>query len=154
MGAYPFLIQGKAAINGKTVIRYASVQQIVRVNLGNLPYPPRHLFRQLAVAVTEKPPFTLTAKFHAPEAVRGQPASMTVTATREAGFGEEIALSVAPLPPNVAAVLKNIPKNQNEVKIQLNSKVNAPVGTFALRVSGRAKYQNREVVATSAPVLL
>src|SRR5262249_33082353 len=86
VGAYPIVIQGKATIDGKTIIRYASVRTVVSQTLANLPYPPRHLNNQLAVAVTEKPPFTLSVKVDQPEVVRGLPATVTVTAVRAAGF--------------------------------------------------------------------
>jgi hypothetical protein len=154
MGAYPIFIQGKATINGKTVTRYASVRQVVAQNLANLRYPPRHLLNQIGVAVTEKAPFSLTAKFDRAEAVRGLTATVTITATRAAGFVEEIALSTAPLPPTVMAVLKNIPKSQNEVKIQVSFGVKARLGPLALSFTGKGRYQNREVMATSAPAFV
>ena len=52
--------------------------------------------------MTPKPPFTLTAKVDAGEALRGAAATVTVTAVRDAGFTEEIALTPGALPPNVA----------------------------------------------------
>jgi hypothetical protein len=154
MGAYPIYVQGKATINGKAVTRYASVRKLVALSMAGLRYPPRHLFNQVGVAVTEKPPFTLTAKFDHAEAARGVPATVTISATRARGFVEEIALSASPLPPNVVPGLKSIPRNQSEVKIQLTSKANARLGPFAVSFTGKARYQNREIVATSVPTTL
>jgi hypothetical protein len=154
LGAYPILIQGKAVINGKSVTRLASVRAVVSVSLQNLPYPPRHLNHQLAVAVTEKPPFRLTAKLDLSEAVRGVPAALTVTAVRATGFTDAIALTPFGLPPNVPAVAGAIPANQTQVKIALNLPLNAPLGTFSIGYTGRAKFQTRDFAVSSGPTPL
>src|SRR5262249_46691051 len=125
MGPYTLAIQGKATINGKEVVEYASVRSAVSQSLAGLAYPPRQLYTQLAVAVTEKPPFTLTAKFDATEVLRGNAVSLTINTTRAAGFLEEIAITATGVPANVAPMLKNIPKDLSEVKIQLTPAANA-----------------------------
>ena len=51
------------------------VGAIIQQSLAGLPYPPRELNRRIAVAVTEKTPFTLIAKLDRPEAARGVPLS-------------------------------------------------------------------------------
>src|SRR5262249_51359160 len=119
MGPYFVHVEGKATINGKPVTRFASVQAAVSQSLANLSYPPRDLGHRVAVGVTEKPPFTLAAKFEQPEWLRGAPINVTITATRATGFTDEIAVTAANLPANVTAALKNIPKEQKEVKVQL-----------------------------------
>jgi hypothetical protein len=151
MGPNLFTVQGKATINGKPVTEYASVRTPVSQGLANLPYPPRHLYTQVGLAVTEKPPFTLAAKFDQADWLRGGPATATVTATRAAGFAEEIALSTAPLPPNVAPGLKNIPKGQNEVKVQLTPAANAALGSFPITFIGKAKAGAKEFTVHSLP---
>jgi hypothetical protein len=156
VGAYSLLIQGKAVIQGKTVIEYASVRFPASQNLAGLPYPPRTLDRQIGFAVTPKPPFTLAARFDAPEFLRGGPASVTITATRDPGFAEEIALAATGLPKNVTAALKAIPKGQNEVKGQLQIAANSAIGQFPITVTGAAKYQGRDfgVSAPAAPLVV
>src|SRR5262249_53942306 len=120
------------------------------VALANLPYPPPALLTQVGFAVSEKPPFSLAVKFDAQETVRGAPATVTVTATRDAGFAEEITLVAQGLPANVAAALKPIPKGMNEVKVQLTPAANAAVGSFPVSFVGRAKHNGKDVSATSA----
>jgi hypothetical protein len=154
MGAYPILVQGKTVINGKTITRLASVRAVVSLSLGGLPYPPRHLNHQLAVAVTEKPPFTLIAKLDRPDAVRGIPAAVTVTAVRTKGFTDPITLTPFGLPPSVPAVAATIPVNQTQVKIALNLPANVPLGTFSIGYTGRSKFQNRDFSVTSMPTSL
>jgi hypothetical protein len=153
-GPLSLLFQGKATINGKTVVEYVSVRTAVNQTLANLPYPPPPLLTQIGLAVTAKPPFTLAAKLDRPEGVRGAPVPLTITATRAADFAEEIALAPVGLPPNVGAALKSIPKGQNEVKVQLNPAANAPLGQFPVAFTGKAKFQNREYSLTAAPVAL
>jgi hypothetical protein len=154
VGPYLLRVQGKATINGKPVTAYASVAAPVKASLGGLPYPPRPLLDEVALAVTPKPPFALTAKVDASEALRGVPATVTVTAARDAGFTEEIALAPGALPPNVAAALKPIPKGANEVKVTLTPAANAALGAFTFTLAGKAKHDGRDVSATSAPAPL
>lgn len=154
LGPYTLSVQGKATINGKLVVHEASVKAVISQNMGALPYPPRQLLQRVGVAVTDKPPFTLTAKFDAGEALRGLAAPVTITATRAAGFVDEIALTPLGLPANVAPALKNIPKGQNEVKVQLTPAAAAALGQFTISFVGKAKFQNVEFNVAAAPAIL
>jgi hypothetical protein len=154
LGAYPIRIEGRATINGKVVVAPARVSGAVSQSLANLPFPPRDLQSQVMVAATEKPPFTLTAKLDQPEGSRGTPVPVTITAQRGTGFTEEITLTALGLPPNVAPGLKNIPKGQNEVKVQLTPAANAPLGSFFVAFSGKSKFQNKDYSVTAPPVTL
>jgi hypothetical protein len=154
-GAYPIRLQAKANINGKEVVGFASVRSAVSQALSGLPYPPRDLDTAAVVGVTQqKPPFTLTAKFEQPENLRGQPAKLTITAERSPGFTEEIALTPVNLPANVAPMLKNIPKGQNTVEVQLTPAANAAPGSFLISFTGKAKHENRDHNAIAAPIPL
>lgn len=149
-----FRIVGTATINAKPVTSYANVRTVVAAELAGLPLPPADMFTRLAIAVTEKPPFTLAIKFDAPMFAPGKPATFTVTATRAPGFTGEIALTAAGQPANVAPALKNIPANMNEVKAQFNLAANAPVGTFNIVFNGKAKHMNKDFAANSLPATL
>jgi len=154
VGPHSIKILGRATINGKVVSHFANQRGPVSQALANLGYPPRFLFTEVGLAVTEKPPFALAAKFDQPELLRGSPASVTITATRSAGFTEEIALSANGVPANVAPALKNIPKDQNEVKVQLTPAANAAIGSFPLSFTGKAKFNNKDFTVTSQPTPL
>jgi hypothetical protein len=153
-GPLDIRIQGKATINGKPVVEYATATLTVKQSLANLPYPPPQLLPQVGLAITEKPPFTLAARFDAAAALRGGPAPVTVTATRAPGFTEDIAVSAAGLPPNVAAALKNIAKGQNEAKGQLNVAAAAALGSFPITFAGKTKYHNKDFSVDAVPVPL
>lgn len=154
VGAYSVLVQGRAVIDGKPVVRYASVRFPASQNLAGLAYPPRSLNDQVGFAVTEKAPFTLAAKFDVAEYLRGGTATATITATRDPGFAEEIALTAAGLPANVSPALKPIPKGQNEVKVQLNAAANAPLGQFAITFTGATKHQGKDFSFSASPAAL
>ncbi len=154
VGPYAFQIQGQATINGKPLTRLANVRTVVSQNLANLPLPPKNLLTSIGLAVTERPPFTLTAKLDAPSYAPGKLATLTITATRAPGFTTEIVLSTSALPPGVTTMLKNIPANQNEIKLALTLTPQAKIGNTAITVTGKSKHQNHEVTATSPPVTL
>ena len=154
VGPLTFLVQGKANINGKDVIEYASVRTAVSQGLAGLPVPPRQTWTTVGLAATEKAPFTLAVKFDEPSTGLGKAANVTVTAVRDPGFTEEIALTAAGLPPNVAPALKNIPANMNEVKVQLNVAANAAPGTYPITVNGKAKHNNKDFAVNAPPANL
>jgi hypothetical protein len=153
-GPRVFRIAAKATINGKAVTQFVSVRNPVSQGLGNLPVPPRTLIHDLALAITEKPPFLLAVKFDQPSTAPGAPAAITVTATRAAGFTGEIAITAVGMPPNVAPALKNIPANMNEVKAQFNLAPNAPLGQFPITINGKGKHAMRDWSVNAAPVTL
>ena len=70
-------------------------------SLAGLPVPPRQTWTAVGLAVTERAPFTLSAKFDEASTALGKSAYLTVTAVRAPGFTEEIALTMTGLPPNV-----------------------------------------------------
>jgi len=154
LGVYPVKVQAKATINGKQVTSYASVRTPVTAALGGLPFPPRNLNTELAVGVTEKPPFTLAIKFDPPETVKGASGFAVVTATRAPGFDEEIALAPVGLPAGVAPVIKPIAKGTNESKIELKVPANVPTGEHPISFTGRSRHDNKDYAVTAAPVAL
>ena len=151
MGGFPILVQARATINGKEVVNNASVKPAVSAALGALPFPPRQLTDQVFVGVTEKPPFTLAAKFDTPESIRGGTSFATITVARADGFDAEIALAPIGLPQNVTTNAKSIPKGQNEVKVELKAAKNANLGEAPLTFSGKAKHMNKEFNVIAPP---
>jgi hypothetical protein len=154
LGPRVFLIEGKATIKDKPFATFASVREAVSRDMAGLPVPPRQTWTPLALAVTEKLPFTLVAKLDHTPGHPGEPVGLTVTATRDPDFTAEIALSAVGLPPNVAAALKNIPANANEVKGQINPAPNAAAGPSSITIVGKAKHKDTEFEVNSAPVQL
>jgi hypothetical protein len=146
MGAYEFRVQGRATINGKNVVHVASVRVPVVQSLAGLPVPPRQTLTPVALAVTERQPFALAAKFTEASVAPGKPATLTITATRLPGFAADIDLTVTGLPANVSPAVpaQKIPANANEAKVTITPVAAAPAGTFNVTVTGKAKHQGRE----------
>ncbi len=155
-GPHSFLIQGQATINGKTVVKLASIRTLVSQSLANLPLPPESLLTSIGLSVTEKPPFALTARLDAASYAPGKETTLTltITALRVPGFTAEIALGTSALAAGVTATLRNIPANQNESKLTLTLTPQAKVGQTAVTITGKANHQGREVTATAPPVTL
>jgi len=156
LGGFPIQVQARAMINGKEVIRQATVKPALSAALGGLPFPPRHLAEQVFVGITERPPFTLAAKFEAPEGIRGGKSVVVITAARAEGFDAEITLAPIGLPQNVTTTAKSIPKGQSEIKAELMAAKNAPLGEAPISFSGKAKHMNKEfnVIAPPQPFVL
>ncbi len=157
-GAYTFQIQAVGKVQGQDLGRYATVTDAVKQAFGGLTFVPRRLTHQFAVAVTPPGAFALKLAVEPNAVVRGLPAQLKVTATRAAGFAEEIALTPLALPPNVTAAAKPIPKGANESVIPLTVAANAPLGTFPILVRGAAKIAGKEVAfyssLTDLPIVL
>lgn len=153
-GAYGLTILAKATINGKEVAKPVMVTDAVKAGLGGLPFPPREMLSNIGVAVTDKPLFTLAVKLPNPDVVRGVAANVTVTATRAAGFAEEIQLAPVSLPPNVTIAVKPIPKGANEVQFPVTAAAAAAVGPLPLSFRGTAKAGGKDYAfySSSTPV--
>ena len=154
-GPYNIALEASAVIGGKPVVQNVNLKSLVSQNLAGLAYPPQSLFSRIGVAVTQKPPFTLSAHFDRAEGIRGQPIALTIGATRVTGFTDEIALSAANLPSkSLSAALKNIPRGRIDVKVQLHAAANAALGSFPVSFTGKSKFQGRDVAVTTSPILL
>jgi hypothetical protein len=106
------------------------------------------------LVLADKPPFALTVKLDTPSTMVGKPAALIVTATRTPGFTGEIALTLAPVPPNVTPKLKNIDMNASEARLELDSAANTPPGQYAITVTGKAKHKNKDYAINAAAVTL
>jgi hypothetical protein len=154
-GPYNIGMEASAFINGKPVVQIVNLKSLVSQNLAGLAYPPQSLFSRIGVAVTQKPPFTLSAHFDRAEGIRGQPMALTIRATRVTGFTDEIALSAANLPSkSISATLKNIPMGRIDVKAQLQAAANAALGSFPVSFTGNSKFQGRDFAVTTQPIPL
>jgi hypothetical protein len=153
LGPYTIAVQGKGMVDGRPLLQLGNVRTALSQGLNNLPYPPLPLQTEVAVGVREKAPFSLAFKANPLEAVPGQPATVTVVATRGPGFQEEIALNPpAGLPATVPAPkIPAIAKDKTEVSFPLDL-TKTPQGEYFALFSAKAKQGEREF-ATAAPPL-
>lgn len=157
MGAYQFKVVAKATVDGLAVTRAAGAKEQVMLALNGLAYPPMHLESFVAIAVKEKAPFTLAIKMDPPEGVPGGTAKVTITATREAGFDEEITLipptglpATIPAPKTVAAIAKG----KTETSFPLDLNVKTPMGEYFIFVTAKTKHQGKELSGATPPLML
>ena len=150
-GAYELKVVAKATIGGKEVSKPVTVADAVKAGLNGLPFPPRQMLASIGVAVTDKPQFALAVKFTNADAVRGVATNVTVTATRAAGFAEEIQLAPVALPANVTIAVKPIPKGANEVSFPVTAAPAAALGPLPLAFRGTAKAGGKDFAYYSPP---
>jgi hypothetical protein len=151
MGAYELRVMARANIGGKEVSKAVLVRDVVKAALSGLPFPPPEMLTSVGVAVTDKPVFSLAVKLANADVIRGVPANVTVTATRSAGFAEEIPLTAFGLPANVTAAVKPIPKGANEVQFPLTAAANAGLGPLSFTFRGTTKSGGKEFAYFAAP---
>jgi hypothetical protein len=151
VGAYNLRVVARATINNKEVTEDATVTDVVKAGLANLPFPPRETLTSIGVAVTDKPLFALTVKLPTPDVARGVAANVTVTAARAGGFAEEIQLAAFGLPANVTAAVKPIPKGATEVQFPLTAAANAPLGPMSFTFRGQAKSGGKDFAYFATP---
>lgn len=154
LGAYDLRVIAKATVNGKQVTRLATVSDVVKTGLNGLTFPPREMLTSIGVAVTDKPLFSVAVKPVTAEILRGVAANVTVTATRSAGFAEEIQLAPTVLPPNVTIAVKPIPKGANEVQFPVTVAANGPMGPLPLTFRGTAKSAGKDFAYFSSSATL
>ena len=154
IGPYDLRIQAKGTAAGKDVIRFANIADLVKQSMAGLGFPPREMINSIAVGVTDKPLFALSAKLANPDVLRGTPANITITATKAMGFNEDIAIAAIGLPPNVTAAVKPLPKGSNDIQLQITAAANATLGSFSITFRGAAKPGGKDFAYYSAPVTL
>jgi len=157
MGAYQFKVVARATVDGQTVTQAANAKAQVLAAMNGLAYPPMHLLNSVAVAVKEKAPFTLAIKMDPAEGVPGTTAKITVTATRDPGFDEEITLSPPTGLPATIPPLKTVPaiakgKTESTFAIDLNAKT--PMGEYFMLVNAKTKHQGKELTGAAPPLML
>jgi hypothetical protein len=154
LGAYDLRIIAKAKVGGKEITRLVNATDVVKAGLNNLAFPPREMLTSIGVAVTDKPLFTLAIKLANTETIRGAATNVTVTATRAAGFADEIQVAATVVPPNVAIAAKPIPKGANEVQFTVTPAANAALGNLPLTFRGTTKTGGKDFAYYSTSATL
>lgn len=151
-GAYPFRVQAKATIDGKDVVRFAALTDVVKTSMGGIPNPPPELLTGCAVAVIEKPSFSVKLTPDPTGAEKGKPGKVVVEVTRD---GADAEIVLAPLfgPPNLTPAVKPIPKGQSKAEFPVTVAPNAPVGLNPLVLRATTKIGGKDYVVTPPPAV-
>ena len=148
-GAYPFRV--KATADGVT--RYGTLTDAVKASLGGMPNPPAELLNVCAVAVIEKPPFTLKMTFDPASIEKGKAGKILLDATRGEGADADIVLTPLFTPPTVVPVVKPIPKGQTKGEIGLTVQPATPTGPTPLVFRATTKVGGKDYAFTLAGTL-
>ncbi|MGL4552799.1 MAG: PPC domain-containing protein, partial [Gemmataceae bacterium] len=150
-GVFDVRIVGKATVDGVAVERPASVRALVQTAMGSLPVPPREQYAQIGLGVTEKPPFTLSAKGPA-VAEQGKPLKVTLSVVRQADFKGEVAVTLVPPVPGVTLPATKVAGDKTSLEATLAVANGAKLGAATLNFQGTAKHGGQDWSVRSAPV--
>jgi hypothetical protein len=143
-------VVGTAAVNGKNLERVAVGRETYQPPLAT-PQQAQQRDTVLPVAAAAvEAPYTLTLVPAATEVKAGGKLELTVKAARKDKYKENIAVTVAGLPPNVTASALTINGDKTEGKITLTVNARAPTGPASIAVQGNAK---NVIVATPATAI-
>jgi len=157
-GPYMFTLQGSATIAGKRVTELVDVRAVVSKSLDNLPYPPRFLFHQLALAVKEPAPMAVVGSFElkADPALlklkQGTKAILKISAVRK-GYLGPIGVEIKDLPAKVTTAKATIPQGKNIVELEFSAALDAPVADkIDVRVVGSAPAPGKQAATAKFTV--
>ena len=106
----------------------------------------RFAYRIRATSI-EQPEFALSLAVDSTNLERGKTANVKVSLARGPGFKEPVAIEVEGLPPGVTlAAPAVIAANQNDVQLQFKTEADARIAAVPLKIIGRAKVGDRELV--------
>ncbi len=154
LGAYPFRVKATATINGKPVVRYATLLDYVKTNLGGMPNPPLDLLNGCMAAVIEKPPFSIAFTPEPKAFEKGKAAKLIATAKRDKGVDGDIVLAPLFTPPNIAVAAKPIPKGKTAGEATVTPAAAAAVGATSVVVRATTKVGGKDYAVTPPPTAI
>ncbi len=153
-GATTFRVQGRAMIDGKELMRFGTLTDVVKAALGGIPNPPSELLNVCAVAVIEKPAFALMLTADPASIEKGKTGKVVIEATRGDGADGDIAIAPLYAPPNVTAVAKPIAKGQTKGEIGLTVAPAAALGPTPLVFRATTKIGGKDYAVIPPPVVI
>lgn len=153
-GAYPFVVKAAATVDGKEVVRFATLTDLVKANLGGISNPPLELLNGCAVAVVEKPPFMVKLSADPASIEKGKAGKLLVEAKREKGADGDITLAPLFGPPNVTTAAKPIAKGQTKGEASVTVAAAAAVGSQSVVLRATTKVGGKDYAVTPPPVAI
>lgn len=154
-GAYPFKVKATAKVDGKDVVRYATLTDLVKTNLGGMPNPPLDVLSGCVLGVVEKPAFALKFTPEPTALEKGKAGKLLVEATREKEADADIALAPLFASPSFAPpAVKPVAKGQTKADFPLTATPAAPIGPASLVIRGTTKIGGKDYAVTPPPVVI
>jgi len=153
-GAYAFKVKASATVDGKVVTRFANLMDAVKANLGGIPNPPPELLTECAMAVIEKPSFTIKYTADPASIEKGKAGKLVVDATREKEADADITLVPLFVPPNVTPAVKPVPKGMTKAEVGLTVAPAAAAGKHPIVIRATTKIGGKDYIVTPPPAII
>ena len=157
-GPIDLSIAGDASLSGKVTVpngqTQAFVSLFVKANLGGIPNPPLDLLNGCAMAVIEKPAFTVKFTAEPASIEKGKAGKLLVEATREKEADADITLVPLFVPANITPVVKPIPKGMTKADVGLTVAPAAVVGPTPIVIRATTKIGGKDYIFTPPPTIL
>ncbi|MDB5310088.1 MAG: hypothetical protein JWO38_4290 [Gemmataceae bacterium] len=153
-GAYPFRVKGTVTVEGKSVVRFATLTDVVKTNLGGISNPPQELLNGCVAAVVEKPAFTLKLTADPPAVEKGKAGKLLVEATREKEADGDLAIAPLFVPPNITPAVKPIAKGQTKGEVGLTVAPAAAAGPAEVVLRATTKIGGKDYAVTPPPIVI
>jgi len=125
-------------------------EEIAHVKINNLGTYHSTSFDKIAVAVTEKAPFSIKLSIPPVPIVPGGIHPLKITVKRDKNFKAPIKISVPFKPPGITAPNEiEIPEDKNEITLNLNAKGDIKPGNWQICVTAKANTKRGEVRLSS-----
>ena len=153
-GAHRFVVKASAKVDGKEIVRYANLTDYLKTSLGGMPNPPPDLRHDCAVAVVEKPAFTVKFTPEPASIEKGKAGKLNVEATREKEADADITLVPLFVPPNIAPAVKPIPKGMTKAEVGITVAPPAAIGKSPIVIRATTKVGGKDYIVTPPPTLV
>lgn len=154
-GAYSYLVQGEVMSDGKPIVRYGNLFDLVKNNLGGMTNPPPELLNTCTLAVVDKPTFTLKLTSDPKSMEKGKAGKILLEATRGEGFDGDIAVAPLYIPPNITpAAARPIAKGQTKGEIGLTLVPAVATGATPLIFRATTKVGGKDYAITPPPLVI
>ncbi len=136
-------------VEGDTASSF-QVEKLISTALSGLPILPSHFDSKAALAVLEKPPFTLETQIVEKTTKLGQKATVKVTLKRDKGFDGPVNLALEGPPKEVTGTTATIPAGKADATLTVTVGAKAAEGKPALKITGKSTKGVREFAVTSS----
>ncbi|HEX4610649.1 MAG TPA: hypothetical protein VH092_20835 [Urbifossiella sp.] len=154
-GPLPFRVKATATADGKAIVRYGSLTDLVKTTFGGMSNPPLEFLEGCAVAVVERPAFALTLTADPAALEKGKAGKLLIEAKREKEADGDIALAPLFAPPNVTLAAKgSLAKGATKGDLAVTTAPAVGLGPAPLVIRATTKVGGKDYAVTPPPVLV
>lgn len=151
-GPYPFRVEGKLKSGDKNVVRFGTLIDELKANLGGMSNPPPDRLTDCVAAVVDKPAFSVKLTPEPAGIEKGKAGKIAIAIARDDKFTGDIAIAPLNLPANITATAKPIAKGQTTGEIAVALTPAVPLGPQSLIFRATSKVGGKDYGVILAPV--